>query len=124
MAVLIAVGIYTGKHGQGRYQWNVPLANMLKLLKIEAIFFAHRRDHITYKVVWALTWANLLFLYLPSCLYSHTFPEQNLEPEHRRQVYKHTFNLHSCWRDQLDIRLGYPCSSHCYHLETKNNISD
>lgn len=36
MAVLIAVGIYTGKHGQGRYQWNVPLANMLKLLKVSS----------------------------------------------------------------------------------------
>ncbi|KAI0012741.1 hypothetical protein F4779DRAFT_530875 [Xylariaceae sp. FL0662B] len=84
MAVLVAVGIHTGQYGQGRHQWNVTLANMLKLLEllniieilyspvtfftkyvvlrqIETLFLAHRRDHFTSKGLWVLIWANLVF---------------------------------------------------------------
>ncbi|KAI8944871.1 hypothetical protein F4801DRAFT_570300 [Xylaria longipes] len=79
-----AVAIYDGRYGQGTHQWDVTLADFLKLQQplnvleilyspvvfgakyvvlrqIETIFFEHRRKHLAYRVIRTLIWANLIF---------------------------------------------------------------
>ncbi|KAI0141714.1 hypothetical protein GGR57DRAFT_486984 [Xylariaceae sp. FL1272] len=84
LAAYVAIAIYDGQFGQGRHQWDVTLADFLKLQQplnvleilyspvvfgakytvlrqIETIFFDHRRRHLAYRVIRGLIWANLLF---------------------------------------------------------------
>ncbi|KAI0443565.1 hypothetical protein F4803DRAFT_307425 [Xylaria telfairii] len=84
MIVFASLSISTGRYGQGRHQWDVTVADLMKLLEIlnileifyalvtlfakyavlrqiEAIFYDHRRKSLGYKVLWVLIWVNIAY---------------------------------------------------------------